>query len=389
MQNIKKDKMNKPICPKAIFVEITNICNFDCIFCPNHLMSRNKGFMDFDLFKKIVFNAVSAGIETFNLWIMGEPFLHPQVFEFINFAKENSIKLSLITNGGLLSEENTDKMFSLNLSKDDSLLISCLISNASSFKLRGSKGIDYASYEKGITDLLEKKQEKGSEIKIIVLYLINVFNDIIKVPGLIVDANGVLEIIKGWYNFSQGLQRKLNSEINLKLPAKSSIENSIKRKMGFELEFLPGTFLGFKWLTNWGKVILPEGFKVIPSRYGFCSHPFESTGIFWNGDITLCCDDYNGELVVGNVRDKTIDEILNGEKAQRIRTAMEKGILLSSRCQNCQGTIVDQEGHILSQYSNRFLLERAIRHLKLHGVEKTLKKSLGRIRGIFFKWEKI
>ena len=37
-------------------------------------------------------------------------------------------------------------------------------------------------------------------------------------------------------------------------------------------------------------------------KTSYCSHPFTDVGVLWNGDVTLCCLDHDGELKVGNVR---------------------------------------------------------------------------------------
>jgi len=365
--------------PKTIFVEITNICNFDCTFCPNHLMSREKGMMEFELFKKIVLDSRACGIERFNLWIMGEPFLHPKFFDFVKFAKENKLKLSLITNGGLFTEELIDKFLSLGFSRDDNLLISYLTPNICAFKLRNAT-TSFDAYKNGIFRLIERKVEKKASIEVMLMYMINIFADVVNVPGLISDARGVLDSIKELVDFSHDVQRKAGINFGFSIPSIKKIKGNIKKCREIKIEFLPGVFFNLKWLTNWGKVILPEGFKVIPSHYGYCAYPFENMGVFWNGEVTLCCDDYNGELVVGDLKEQALSEIFNGEEAEKIRSEMNKGVLSIPRCQVCQGIVMNKEGKILKEYYNRYYLGRASRHLRVHGFKKTVRKIFGQIK---------
>jgi len=37
-----------------LFLELTNHCNMNCNFCPNHLMTRARGYMSTELAKKII-----------------------------------------------------------------------------------------------------------------------------------------------------------------------------------------------------------------------------------------------------------------------------------------------------------------------------------------------
>jgi hypothetical protein len=107
-------------------------------------------------------------------------------------------------------------------------------------------------------------------------------------------------------------------------------------------------------------------------------------GILWNGDVTFCCDDYNGELVVGNVKEKSLLEIYEGKEFKKIRYEMERGILSRKRCQNCQGIVVDSKGKILRNYYKKYLLYRIIGHFKVHGLKKSIKKIWGEIKLSFY-----
>jgi len=45
--------------PASLQIGATNYCNLNCICCSADRMKRKKGYMDFDLFKKIIGNAPS------------------------------------------------------------------------------------------------------------------------------------------------------------------------------------------------------------------------------------------------------------------------------------------------------------------------------------------
>lgn len=45
--------------------------------------------------------------------------------------------------------------------------------------------------------------------------------------------------------------------------------------------------------------------------------------ILVNGDVALCCFDYEGKVILENVRNSTIKEIWNGEKLRNVRESLK------------------------------------------------------------------
>jgi radical SAM protein with 4Fe4S-binding SPASM domain len=43
-----------------------------------------------------------------------------------------------------------------------------------------------------------------------------------------------------------------------------------------------------------------------------CVKPFRMLNINWRGDALVCCQDYHGEVTVGNVRQATLTELWEG-----------------------------------------------------------------------------
>ena len=72
---------------KYFFLELTNHCNFSCTFCPDGIMSRERKFMDVEIAKRILDEIAEKGLtsEPIQLHMMGEPLLHPQIFEIIQY----------------------------------------------------------------------------------------------------------------------------------------------------------------------------------------------------------------------------------------------------------------------------------------------------------------
>jgi len=68
---------------KKIYIEITNVCNLACDFCPQ--TSRKVEFMSFDTFAKIL-EQIKAHIDSIYFHVKGEPLLHPEISRFLDLC---------------------------------------------------------------------------------------------------------------------------------------------------------------------------------------------------------------------------------------------------------------------------------------------------------------
>lgn len=107
---------------RRLYVEPTNSCNLKCKTCIRYSWCEKEGFMDINLYKKIIQSAQK--IPTFgkvSFWGWGEPLLHPQIVDMIAMAKSAGVMTQIISNGMLLTKELTEELLQSGL---DSLVIS-------------------------------------------------------------------------------------------------------------------------------------------------------------------------------------------------------------------------------------------------------------------------
>lgn len=95
--------------PKVIQVETSSYCNLACLGCPQKDLTRKKGFMQPELFKKIVDELSNYPVRVW-LHYMGEPLMHPQIFELVEYAGKKLPYCGMASNGILLSNENIEKV---------------------------------------------------------------------------------------------------------------------------------------------------------------------------------------------------------------------------------------------------------------------------------------
>lgn len=143
-----------PYARSAAF-EPTNRCNLRCITCPNRTMeTRKKGFMDFAMFKSILEASPYLDMVQLNGW--GEPFLHPQIIEFIRYAKGKGRRVYLYSNGTMIDEARTTEVIKSGL---DRIIISLDGIGETYERIRG---YPYSKIENQVLALIEKRDKMKS-----------------------------------------------------------------------------------------------------------------------------------------------------------------------------------------------------------------------------------
>lgn len=97
--------------PKGIQVEVTNRCNFKCVYCLRNFWNIKIQDMPFALFKKLS-NSFN-GMERVVLYGLGEPLTHPDFMELARLTRSSIKKegeISFSTNGSLLSSKLAEKL---------------------------------------------------------------------------------------------------------------------------------------------------------------------------------------------------------------------------------------------------------------------------------------
>ena len=107
--------------PLHLDIELTSDCNLKCKMCwqykdPN---AFPRGMMKFELFKKIIDEGVKNGLCAIKLQSRGEAMMHPKIFEYSKYAKDNGIMdIHLTTNGTLFfKKRKIDELFNSGIDK--------------------------------------------------------------------------------------------------------------------------------------------------------------------------------------------------------------------------------------------------------------------------------
>ena len=87
---------------RKIYIEITNICNLKCKFCPE--TSRGKEFMSLENFEEVI-KKIHKYTKLVCLHVKGEPLLHNQLEDILKILEKYNLRTNITTNGTLIKEK--------------------------------------------------------------------------------------------------------------------------------------------------------------------------------------------------------------------------------------------------------------------------------------------
>ncbi len=92
----QKISLNSFKTPLYVYLQINTICNFNCKFCSRESMPNKS--IDYLDFKYIIDSLSEFGVN--DIYITGgEPLLHPQIDDMIDYALTKKMNISILTNG--------------------------------------------------------------------------------------------------------------------------------------------------------------------------------------------------------------------------------------------------------------------------------------------------
>lgn len=271
--------------PTHIDLELSNACNLNCPMCytttDEFKSNVQKTLMDFNLFKKVIDECVRQKSHySIRLSWRGEPFLHPQIFEMIKYAKEHGIKeVSTLTHGGFLTPEKFEELVDMGL---DWLTISF-------------DGVD-DTYEKIRAPL--KYEESLEKIK--------------KYHKIKKRKNSVKPIIK-----VQGVWPAVANNPDKFYSVFSPIVDQVASSPLLD------------YLRNDTDIDYVENFT--------CPVLYQRMTVDSFGQVKMCFNDEMGSVTVGDLNFQTVKEVWQGEKMQNIRKIhlQHQGTAKLEPCKHC------------------------------------------------------
>jgi MoaA/NifB/PqqE/SkfB family radical SAM enzyme len=259
--------------PRTIRVETTNACNAKCIICPHGEMDRVTGIMTDELFHKIAAECAAARVDTLHLHNFGEPLVDKKLPERIALCKSLGIRrVKIISNGSLLTEDRARALIDAGL---DEIKISFDGANKEEFE-RIRAPLKYEAVVGNVIGLARIRNEKGAKLKINVTC----------------------------------------SSTTDKDATMSALEKHVD---GF-------TFASIHNWADWESDTVAEGARHSRTRKP-CARVWQTFTILADGRVSLCCLDYDGRVVLGNLSEdgQTIRGIWKNQAYAEIRRRHREG----------------------------------------------------------------
>ena len=264
-----------------VYVEITNICNRNCSFCPG--TTREKKRMTVDEFETVASSLV--GITDYIYFhVMGEPLMHPDLPELIKYATSLGFKCAVTTNGTLLDGRGEDLInsgvYKVNLS-------------VHSFE-KGNEE-DYLAYIESLARFADKSSNAG-----------------------------VLTVLRLWNKGYDGGMNDRTLEILKTHLTGEWVWSSRGARIRYKLHLEYGD--RFDW---------PDMEADLIGESVFCYGLRDHFGILSDGRVIPCCLDREGEITLGNIFETPIKDILSSPRSEKILRGFDRRCATEELCKRC------------------------------------------------------
>lgn len=263
------------------YLEITNVCNLDCVFCPK--TTREKHTMTMEQFDALT-SRLEGSVRFLYFHLMGEPLLHPLLPEFVRRARGKGFVPVLTTNGTLLA-------------KRPDLL------NALPHKLQVSLHSHEGNGKDGLRQYVDEVMAFSKEAA----------------------ARGCVVVLRLW---NEGGHNRMNDEI-LDLVAAHCPRPWTERYDGWKVA--ERLYMESDNMFEWPD---PEG-DTAAGEEVFCYALRNQIGVLTDGTVVPCCLDHNGDMPLGNLYTQGLDDILSSPRALAIYRGFTAHAAVEPLCQRC------------------------------------------------------
>lgn len=255
--------------PVHLEIESTNRCNLSCVMCPHRIMKREQVDMSWEIFSKIIDESRGLAKSSY-LHMIGEPLLHPNIVDMINYTHDAGIETSISTNVVKLNMEYGERLLNSRLDE----LVLCLDGVDDKTYRKFRIGGHFPSVKASIDNFIQlRKEHPFSNMKVVV----------------------------------QLIHMKDNAD-----QAEALVREYEQKLYGIGHVLVKGysRFAGF--VDDLGAV------PTKPRRFS-CSKVHTHIAFQSDGDCVICCRDFEKMTVIGNIKKSSISELWHSDKYNKYR----------------------------------------------------------------------
>ena len=304
----------------SVYIEITNVCNLHCSFCPcgtaagyandadngfatdNSSTSTNRTFMDSKLFEQCIAGAQEIGASNVYFHVLGEPTLHPGFAHYVKNLEQTPLKLTLTTNGTTI--ERTGRQ----------ILASPAV-----------RQVNFSTH--AYAELPRETAER---------YLQNVLDfcrlAIVERPDLYINLrlwNVGAEEASPWNSY---MLKRIHETFGVDVTPGHFCSRHKSFNITGRLYLHEDT--RFEWPSideRTGKVLQTRDERIA----GTCRALDTHIAILHDGRVVACCLDHSGQITLGHINEQSLAEILESPLAQNIKEGFAQHELRHPFCQTC------------------------------------------------------
>ena len=267
---------------RKVYLEISNICNLSCSFCPG--TKRIPRRMNIDEFTYLL-RKLQPWTDYLYFNLMGEPLCHPQLAQFLKIAHEMSFKVILTTNGTLLK-------------KLQDVLLDAPALHKINISLHAFEANDLTT---PFSEYLNNCLQFGKDVEGNFIVSYRLWNN----GGLDAFNQQILDTMRTYY------------------------PNQWKHERH-------GTSIGTRvYLEHGDKFDWPDLSATESDEALFCYGLRDQIGVLCDGTVVPCCLDHEGDIPLGNLFSQNLDEILNTKRAESLLRGFSCRKAAEPLCRRC------------------------------------------------------
>ena len=260
--------------PGRIFIEPTNRCNKNCIYCARHSMVRNFSSLSLNDFKRAVSGVSSGNYITFAG--NGEPLLNPQTTKMISYASQKGLLVGIICNGSRLVGKTAHALIEAQPNRVQ---------------------ISFDAVDKAVFNESYRFPKGGNSYESTLLKILNF-------------------ILLERTTYRKGLFITIASVLTENVMAVREKSRAFWESLPVD-NYYEGPLLSLQ--TNSG---LMDKIARKKQAWKVCVNPWASVKINADGKVNPCIQDFSSQYIIGNIKERPLKEIINSKKAIDFRKAI-------------------------------------------------------------------
>ncbi len=252
-------------------IELTNRCPYSCQMCPRTFaMDRSLGDMPLELYERII-EQLSGRQSYVGLHHFGESLLHPGLAQAVSVAHGKGLRTGLSCNPPTLRPDLSARLLEAGISN---IVLSLDSLEADTYRAIRGPAARIERADKNLRHLVRLRDEGGYQAFITL--------QMISMRCNAAEADRFLD-----YCREVGVDRGVVIRLG-----KWDFDDAFVEQLG---EFSS------------------------PGYNGYCTRPWDSLVVLWDGRVVPCCHDYNGMVVLGDLRVQSLEEVWRSPEAERFR----------------------------------------------------------------------